>query len=78
MPVAKRKRAVTAVSPLTEAAAADLMWAYYKDRKAQFVDHIREYRGEILSLLMAGVPAESVFAPYVKPPQPARAVRLAA
>lgn len=78
MPVAKRKPALAAVSPLTENAAAELMWAYYKDRKLLFIDNIREYRSAILSALMAGVPAETVFAPYLRPPQPVKAGRRAA
>jgi hypothetical protein len=74
---AKGHLAVASVRPLKEDDAAQVMWTYYKDRKSQFVDHIREYRGAILSALMAGEPVEAVFAPYVRPAQPAKVVRKA-
>jgi hypothetical protein len=67
MKVSKRAKYVAAVEPRTEREAAEVMWLYYRDNKAQLVSYIKEYRAQILTELMAGVPVETVFAPYLKP-----------
>jgi len=57
---------VRLVSPLTEAEAAQAMWNYYKNHKAQLIAHIKDYRATILSQLMTGLSAEQVFAPFFR------------
>jgi hypothetical protein len=47
--------------------AAELMWAYYKDRKSLFITDIRLYREGIIATLMAGVPPDAAFEPYLRP-----------
>ena len=66
------------VSPLTEAQAAQAMWNYYKNHKAQLIAHIKEYRATILSQLMTGLSAEQVFAPFSRPAVTVRASKRAA
>ncbi|MBN8494480.1 MAG: hypothetical protein J0M00_23935 [Burkholderiales bacterium] len=61
-----------ACRPRKEDEAAQLMWDFYKPRKAQLIADIKEYRAAILSGLMQGLPVDQVFAPYVKPPEPTR------
>jgi hypothetical protein len=63
---------------LTEEAAAQAMWLYYRDHKLQLITDIREYRAGILAQLSAGVAVEDVFAPYFKPAEPAKRMRRAA
>ncbi len=58
-----------APQPLAEDQAAQVMWLYYRDHKAQLVSNMGQYRAPILAELMQGVPAERVFAPYIKPPE---------
>lgn len=58
--------------PLTEAQAAEVMWAHYRDNKSQFISDIKEYRAGILAKLMDGLAVEQVFAPFVKPAKPMR------
>lgn len=67
-----------ACRPRKEDEAAQLMWAYYKEHKAQLITDIKEYRAAILAGLMQGTPVDRVFAPYVKPPEPTRSVKHAA
>jgi hypothetical protein len=61
-----RKPAVV-VGTRTESDAAELMWAYYKDRKALFVADIRLHRASILAALMVGIPAEAALDPFLRP-----------
>lgn len=58
---------------LSEDAAAQAMWLYYRDHKQQLIADIRDYRAAILAQLMAGTAAEVVFAPYFRPAEPAKA-----
>jgi hypothetical protein len=74
----KAKAAIASPTPLTEDAAAQAMWVYYRDHKAQLITDIREHRASILAGLMAGVAVQDAFAPYVKPAELARALRRAA
>lgn len=64
--------------PLTESQAAEIMWVYYRDNKAQLISDIKEYRAGILAKLMYGMAVEQVFAPFVKPAKPAKPMRRAA
>ena len=64
-----------ALKPLTETQAAEAMWVYYRDHKAQLIPDIRDYRASILAELMQGIPADQVFAPFARPPEPATPVR---
>ena len=69
-PVLVAQRHYVAAPPtpeLKESSAAEVMWAYYKDRKALFIADIRLHRAAIIAALMAGVPVELVFEPYLKP-----------
>ena len=54
------------------------MWLYYRDHKLQLIADIREYRSGILAQLTAGVAIEDVFAPYIRPAEPAKLIRRAA
>lgn len=63
---------------ITEEAAAQAMWQFYRAHKAQLLTDIRDYRADILSQLMAGLPADDVFAPYYKPSETTRTLRRAA
>jgi hypothetical protein len=78
MKVSKRAKCVAAIELRTENEAAEVMWLYYRDNKAQLVSYIKEYRAQILTELMAGVPVETVFAPYFKPVDQVKQVRRAA
>jgi hypothetical protein len=64
--------------PLTEGQAAEIMWVHYRDNKSQLISDIKEYRASILAKLMAGLAVEQVFAPFVKPAEPAKPTRRAA
>jgi hypothetical protein len=48
-------------------AAAAVMWAHYKDKKELFITDIRLYREGIIATLMAGVPPDAAFEPYLRP-----------
>lgn len=74
---AKRSKRVAAISPKTEAEAAESMWVYYRDNKAQLVSQISEHRTLILADIMGGMPVEAVFAPYFRPVDQAKTVRAA-
>jgi hypothetical protein len=63
---------------LTEGQAAEIMWIYYRDHKAQLINDIKLYRSGILTKLMEGLAVEHVFAPFVKPAAPAKPLRRAA
>lgn len=66
------------VEPLTEKQAAEVMWIYYRDHKAQLAPDIKEYRDFILAELIKGTSVERVFARFTRlpePPAPARRVR---
>lgn len=75
---ANRAAANRALPPLSESQAAEIMWVYYLDNKSQLISDIKEYRACILARLMDGTPAAQVFAPFAKPAEPAKPVRLAA
>lgn len=70
--------AVSEIKPVTESVAAERMWVYYRDNKGKLISDIKEYRESILLQLMAGHAAEQVFAPFIKPLEPAKPVRRAA
>jgi hypothetical protein len=53
-------------------AAAESMWAYYKDRKSMYITDIRLYREAIVATLRAGVAPEATFEPYRRPVEDAR------
>ena len=55
------------MTSLTESQAAEVLWLFYRDRKAELIADIRLYRDNILAQLMQGRPAQEVFAPYAKP-----------
>ncbi len=67
-----------ATQPLTESQAAEVMWLYYRDNKSRLISDIKEYRAGILTKLMDGMAAAQVFAPFVKPAEPAKPMRRAA
>jgi len=71
----KAKAVAAPLAPLSEDAAAQAMWLYYRDHKAQLITDIRDYRAGILGQLMAGVAVEVAFAPYFKPTEPAKPPR---
>lgn len=52
------------LTPITEAQAAEAMWAYYREHKATLIADIKDYRAGILARLQAGERASDVFAPY--------------
>ena len=60
----------TVAKPLTENAASEVMWLYYRDNKTQLVSHVGEYRDFIHAQIAAGVPAELEFARFLRPPEP--------
>lgn len=62
-------------TPLTEEAAAQAMWLYYREHKMLLIADIGAYRSGILARLMAGDAVEEVFAPYLKAAQPTPATR---
>jgi hypothetical protein len=70
--------AVSEIKPVTESAAAERMWIYYRDNKAKLISDIKEYRESIVLQLMAGHAVEQVFAPFIKPLQAAKPERRAA
>jgi len=76
--ISREPRRSTAASVRAEDAAAQCMWIYYRDHKSQLVRNIREFREIILADLMAGVPVETAFAPYVLPAEVAMPLRRAA
>lgn len=78
MKVSKRAKCVAVIELRTESEAAEVMWLYYRDNKAQLVSYIKEYRAQILGALMAGTPVETVFAPHIKPVDQVKQVRRAA
>jgi DNA-binding transcriptional regulator YdaS (Cro superfamily) len=47
-----------------EEQAAQVMWEYYRDNRANLIEHIKEFRKEILAGLIAGNAPADVFAPY--------------
>ncbi len=65
-PVRKHVARSVAAIVQTEQDAAELMWAYYKDRKPLFITDIRLHRASIIAALMAGVPPVAAFEPYLK------------
>lgn len=74
----RRAHSATAAARV-EDAAAQCMWVYYRDHKAQLVSHIRECRDAILADLIAGgVPVETAFAPYLLPVRSAKPLLRAA
>ena len=62
----------------TEEAAAQAMWQCYRVHKQGLITDIRDHRGAILALLMAGAKPEEAFAPYARPAEPNRHLRRAA
>ena len=46
---------------LSESTATQVMWEFYKDRKALYVSDIREYRVNIIGQLMLGVSPQHAF-----------------
>jgi len=78
MNVSKRAKCVAAIELRTESEAAQVMWLYYRDNKAQLVGYIKKQRAQILGTLMAGAPVETVFAPYFKPVDQVNQLRRAA
>jgi hypothetical protein len=58
--------------PLSEDEAAQVMWVYCRDHKAQLIGETRESRGPILSQLMQGVSVEQVFTPFFRLIEPAK------
>lgn len=66
------------VVTLSEDAAAQVMWLYYRDHKQHLITDIRDYRAGILAKIMAGEPADAVFKPYHRPIEVARPTRLRA
>jgi hypothetical protein len=73
----KSAAAEYSLKSLSEMQAAEIMWLYYRDRKAQLIADIKEYRSSILSELMRGDPVEQVFLPYFRPPEPPTRARRA-
>jgi hypothetical protein len=76
--VTQTKTDAAPLAPLTEEAATQAMWLYYRDHKLQLITDIRAYRAGILAQVQAGVAVEDVFAPYFKPAEPAKRMRRAA
>lgn len=58
--------------------AVQIMWVYYRDHKQLLIADIRVYRADILAQLMQGAAVEDVFAPYLRPAEPAKSMRRAA
>lgn len=73
-----RRMHSAAAAARIEDAAAQRMWVYYRDHKAQLVSRTRGCRDAILADLIAGVPVETAFAPYYQPTQAAAPLRRAA
>lgn len=46
--------------------AAEDMWTYYRDHKAQIVSNVKKYRDFILDALIQGQPVAQVFAPFMR------------
>ena len=67
----KAAAAVCATKALSESQAAEAMWSYYKEHKAELMTDIREYRDFILAELGKGVSVEKVFAQFARSPEPA-------
>ena len=68
------------VKSRTENQAAEAMWIYYRDHKAELSSDVKNFRDVILSELMLGASAEQVFARFVNevgPPAPVRRTRSA-
>lgn len=63
------------VEPLSESQAAQAMWIYYRDHKADLNPDIKEYRDFIFSQLMDGTPVEQVFAQFTVAPEPVKRAR---
>ena len=49
---------------LTQTNAAEIMWLYYRDNKAQLQRVVGEHREAILTELMQGVAADKVFSRF--------------
>jgi hypothetical protein len=58
--------------PLSENAAAEAMWLYYRDNKTQLVSEVRDNRDYILAQIASGVPAAKAFARFTRAPEPAK------
>ena len=71
----KAATAVCATKTLSEGQAAEAMWVYYKQHKAELMTDIKEYRDYILAELVKGVSAEKVFLQFVRAPEPAMPAR---
>lgn len=74
----KANASAAPLTPLTEDAAAQAMWLFYRDQKLQLITDIKEYRAGKLGQLMAGVTVEDVLAPHFRPVEPAKSTRRAA
>ena len=66
--IRRRKAAAEkyAAPALTGDQAAQIMWILYRDRRGQFVPHIRKHRDTVLAGLIQGLPVEKVFAPFFR------------
>ena len=63
------------VKSRTENRAAEAMWTYYREHKAELSPDVKNFRDVILSELMLGVPVEQVFARFRKEPEPPAPIR---
>jgi hypothetical protein len=73
-----RKDSPAPIEAITEDAAMQAMWLYYRDHKPQLISDIRDYRAGILAKLMEGAAVEDAFASYFRTAEPAKTLRRAA
>lgn len=55
---------------LSQAQAAEELWVFYRDNKAQLHSSVRDYKDALLAQLITGMPVAQVFAPFILPPEP--------
>lgn len=73
----KSTAAEIVAKPLSENAAAEAMWLYYRDNKTQLVSEVKENRDYILAQIVAGVSAAQAFAQFTRVPEPVMSKSLA-
>ena len=60
----KAAAAYSCTKTLTQTKAAEIMWLYYRDNKAQLQRVVGEHREAILTELMQGIAADNVFSRF--------------
>jgi hypothetical protein len=65
----KTRAAKRVTKSLSETAAAEAMWLYYRDNKSQLISEVKGNRDYILAQIVAGVSVAHAFAQFTRAPE---------